>query len=69
MAIFSLNHSFIGRSTHASGSASLFARYITSDEACTETISARTAYRPGAKGATLLRPSVPFHRRMLEPFT
>jgi hypothetical protein len=32
MAIFSLNHSFIGRSTHAAGSASLFARYATGQD-------------------------------------
>ncbi|EJW11629.1 putative conjugal transfer protein traA [Rhodovulum sp. PH10] len=41
MAIFSLNHSFIGRSTHAARSASFFARYITRPEACTETVGER----------------------------
>ena len=41
MAIFSLNHSFIGRTTHAAGSASLFGRYISRPEACTELFGAR----------------------------
>lgn len=41
MAIFSLNHSVIGRTTHPGGSASLFARYITRPEACTETTGQR----------------------------
>jgi MobA/MobL family len=41
MAIFSLNHSFIGRSTHPPGAASLYARYITRPEACKEVIGAR----------------------------
>jgi hypothetical protein len=41
MAIFSLNHTFIGRTTHPAGSASLFARYITRDQACTEVVGAR----------------------------
>ncbi|OMI09488.1 hypothetical protein BSN85_16295 [Bradyrhizobium brasilense] len=41
MAIFSLHHSFIGRSTHAAGSASLFARYATGQDRCTEVISER----------------------------
>ncbi|MEJ0076833.1 MAG: MobA/MobL family protein [Alphaproteobacteria bacterium] len=34
MAIFSLNHTPVGRTTHAPGSASLYARYITRSEAC-----------------------------------
>lgn len=48
MAIFSLHHSFIGRTTHKPGAASLFARYITRPEACTETIGLRmpTEARP-----------------------
>ncbi|WP_049823801.1 hypothetical protein [Bradyrhizobium sp. WSM2254] len=41
MAIFSLNHSFIGRSTDPKGSASLFARYITRPQACTEVVGER----------------------------
>jgi uncharacterized protein YoaH (UPF0181 family) len=36
MAIFSLNHSFIGRTTDPKGSASLFVRYMARSEACTE---------------------------------
>jgi hypothetical protein len=51
MAIFSLSHSFIGRSTHAAGSASLFARYITRPEACTELVGERMpGYRRGLMG-------------------
>lgn len=41
MAIFSLNHSFIGRTTHKPGTASLFVRYITRSEACTTVQAAR----------------------------
>ncbi|ABE41160.1 MobA/MobL protein [Rhodopseudomonas palustris BisB5] len=41
MAIFSLNHSFIGRTTDPKGSASLFARYITRPQACTEVVGER----------------------------
>jgi hypothetical protein len=41
VAIFSLNHSFVGRTTHPPGSASLFARYITRPDACTETVGQR----------------------------
>jgi hypothetical protein len=41
VAIFSLNHSFVGRTTHPPGSASLFARYITRPDACTETLGQR----------------------------
>jgi MobA/MobL family protein len=41
VAIFSLNHSFVGRTTHPPGSASLFARYITRPGACTETLGQR----------------------------
>lgn len=36
MAIFSLNHSFIGRSTHPPRAASFYARYVTRPNACTE---------------------------------
>jgi MobA/MobL family len=35
MAIFSLHHSFIGRSTHPAGAAGVYVRYITRSEACT----------------------------------
>lgn len=35
MAIFSLHHSFVGRTTHPAGAASAYARYITRSEACT----------------------------------
>jgi hypothetical protein len=41
VAIFSLNHSFIGRSTHPAGAASLYARYATGQDRCTEIISQR----------------------------
>jgi hypothetical protein len=41
MAIFSVNHTFIGRTTDPKGSASLFARYITRPEACTEVLGER----------------------------
>lgn len=41
MAIFSLNHSTVGRTTHAPRTASANARYITREEACTQTIGAR----------------------------
>jgi len=41
MAIFSLNHTFIGRTTDPKGSASLFARYITRPQACTEVVGER----------------------------
>jgi hypothetical protein len=41
MAIFSLHHGFIGRTTHPAGSASLYARYIARPEACTEVIGQR----------------------------
>lgn len=41
MAIFSLNHSFVGRSTHAPGTASGHARYITRNEACTVILGER----------------------------
>lgn len=41
MAIFSLNHSTVGRTTHAPRTASANARYITRIEACTHTIGAR----------------------------
>ncbi|MGO3933075.1 MobA/MobL family protein [Rhodopseudomonas pseudopalustris] len=36
MAIFSLNHSFIGRSKHPPRAASFYARYISRPEACTQ---------------------------------
>lgn len=48
MAIFSLNHSFIGRSTDPKGSASLFARYITRPQACTEIVGERMPLDRGA---------------------
>jgi MobA/MobL family len=35
MAIFSLHHSFIGRSTHPPGAAGTWGRYITRNDACT----------------------------------
>jgi hypothetical protein len=41
MAIFSLNHSFIGRSTHPKGAASLFARYLSRTPVCTEILAER----------------------------
>lgn len=41
MAIFSLNHSWIGRSTHPAGAAGAYARYITRNEACTVILGAR----------------------------
>jgi MobA/MobL family protein len=41
MAIFSLNHSFIGRTTDPKGSASLFVRYMARSEACTEMVGER----------------------------
>jgi hypothetical protein len=41
MAIFSLNHSFIGRTTDPKGSASLFVRYMARSEACTELVGQR----------------------------
>jgi hypothetical protein len=53
VAIFSLNHSFVGRTTHPPGSASLFARYVTRPEACTETIGQRMPTERGALMAWL----------------
>jgi hypothetical protein len=41
MAIFSLNHSFIGRSKHPPGAASLYERYITRADSCTVILGAR----------------------------
>lgn len=41
MAIFSLNHSFIGRSKHPPRAASFYARYISRPEACTQLIGER----------------------------
>jgi hypothetical protein len=41
MAIFSVNHTPIGRSKHPPGSASLYARYITRNEACTVILGER----------------------------
>ena len=41
MAIFSLNHSTIGRSTHAPRSASFYARYVTRPDACTKVLGER----------------------------
>src|ERR1700759_1297741 len=47
MAIFSLNHSFIGRSKHPAGAAGDFAKYITRPGACTEVVGERM---PTARG-------------------
>jgi len=41
MAIFSLNHRTVGRTTHAPRTASFNARYITREEACTKVLGAR----------------------------
>jgi hypothetical protein len=41
MAIFSLNHRTVGRTTHAPRTASFNARYITREEACTKILGAR----------------------------
>jgi hypothetical protein len=41
VAIFSLHHGFVGRTTDPVGTASLFARYVTRKEVCTETIGER----------------------------
>jgi hypothetical protein len=41
MAIYSLHHSFIGRSTHAPGAACVHVRYITRSEACTVILGER----------------------------
>ena len=41
MAIFSLNHSTVGRTTHAPRTASANARYITREEACTQVLGSR----------------------------
>jgi MobA/MobL family len=41
MAIFSLNHRTVGRTTHKAGTASAHAHYITRPEAATEVIGAR----------------------------
>jgi len=41
MAIFSLNHSFVGRSTHPAGAAGAYTRYITRSEACTVILGER----------------------------
>jgi hypothetical protein len=41
MAIFSLHHSFIGRTTHPAGAASAYARYTTRNEACTVILGER----------------------------
>lgn len=41
MAIFNLNHSFIGRSTDPKGSASLFVRYMARPQVCTELLGGR----------------------------
>ncbi|WP_375414134.1 MobA/MobL family protein [uncultured Bradyrhizobium sp.] len=41
MAIYSLNHKFIGRSVDAPGAAGGFARYITGQDRCTETLGRR----------------------------
>lgn len=41
MAIFSLNHRTVGRSTHAARTASFNARYITREDACTRILGAR----------------------------
>jgi hypothetical protein len=41
MAIFSLHHSFVGRSTHPAGAASAYARYMTRNEACTVILGER----------------------------
>jgi hypothetical protein len=41
MAIFSQSNSFIGRTTHAAGSASLLGRYISRPETCTDLFGAR----------------------------
>ncbi len=53
MAIFSLNHSFIGRTTHPAGSASLFARYITRHQACTVVAGGRMPIEGSAMMAWL----------------
>jgi hypothetical protein len=41
MAIFSLHHSFVGRSTHPAGAASAYARYMTRNETCTVILGER----------------------------
>lgn len=41
MAIFSLHHSFVGRTTHPAGAGSLYARYITRPEACSVILGQR----------------------------
>lgn len=41
MAIFSLHHSFVGRSTHPAGTASAYARYMTRNETCTVILGER----------------------------
>jgi hypothetical protein len=41
MAIFSLHHGFIGRTTHPAGAASAYARYTTRSEACTVVLGER----------------------------
>lgn len=41
MAIFSLHHSFIGRTTHPAGAAGAYARYMTRNEACTVVLGER----------------------------
>ncbi|WP_257168744.1 MobA/MobL family protein [Bradyrhizobium sp. SRS-191] len=41
VAIFSLNHSLIGHGTHPSGAPSLYARYATGQNRCTEIINER----------------------------
>jgi MobA/MobL family protein len=41
VAIFSLNHSTVGRTTHAPRTASANARYITREEACTQVLGGR----------------------------
>jgi len=46
MAIFSLNHSYIGRSKHAPGAASGSVRYVTRPGACTDSIGKRLPTDP-----------------------
>src|SRR5262245_53569232 len=41
MAIFSLHHSFIGRTTHPAGAAGAYVRYITRSEVCTVILGER----------------------------
>src|SRR5262249_49457227 len=41
MAIFSLHHSFVGRTTHPAGAAGAYARYMTRNETCTVILGER----------------------------